>query len=59
METIGKILLYLYIWATMTTTNNEYVSEKVKDSYTVAGILTYKSTGCWAKAKDVIEPNVG
>ena len=43
----------------MTTTNNDYVSEKVKDSYTIAGIQAYNSTGCWAQGKFVLEPNVG
>ena len=37
----------------MTTTNNGYVSEKVKDSYIIVRIQTYKSAGCWARVKDV------
>ena len=42
----------------MTTTNNEYVSENVKDSYIVA-TQKYKSTGCWAQLRGVLTPHVG
>ena len=35
------------------------VSEKIKDSYIIAAIQAYNSTGCWAQENDVLTPNVG
>ena len=43
----------------MTTTNNEYISEKVKNRHTIVTVQKYKSTGYWARENVVLTPNVG
>ena len=53
MHLSNKFLSYL------TTTNNEYVSEKVKDSYTIVVIEKYKSTRYWAQVKEALATIVG
>ena len=63
-ETIGKILLHLLNKYLSYHDHNKpemksNVSEKVKDSYPIAGIQKHKSTGCWARKGNVLTPNVG